>query len=367
MPEQVTESAKNVLVANWGAAPTALVCLVYISLMIVARWFLIADPTRRFLLARLDESEAWLGTFDTSKAETKACIEAAKGLLAKARAQVLSHSVMYYAIWSGSRELAAWKMVHSIECILALHWPDAQISARLTTAREDLLRVDAGDAKSLAQAIDAALKDATTTPEARKCLLQRALEIVYDEADNRFAALSNWDNKTMWLVHVATLAIVVAAAALGHPAYLLVGALGGAFSRMSRVRKDGADNTPTDYGASWTSLFLSPLAGALAGWAGIFTLQAAVKLGILGAAIAVDWNGYDRGYISLGCAFAFGFSERLVDRLVGEIERKASPPDPPPPPPPKGESDEAKKVALEVAKAKAAADKAAAEKAEANK
>lgn len=327
MPEQVRESVKALFIANWGAVPVAFVCLLYFTIMIVTRWRMIADPARRFLLARLDEIHAWLDGFDSNDSTTTSSVAAARALLNKARTEVQDPGPMYYVMWSGSRELAAWKMVHSIECLLAPYWPADQVSARLETARADLQRSDASDAIELVKAIDIALGDENAKPEARKYLLQRALEIVYDDSDVGFAALSNRDNKTMWLVQVAIMTIITAAAVLGHPAYLLVGAIGGAVSRMSRMRRDAADAKPTDYGASWSSLFLSPLAGALAGWAGIFLLQLAVKLHILGTALSVSWDDYGKDSVTLGFAFAFGFSERLLDGLVGQIDGKASPPE----------------------------------------
>jgi hypothetical protein len=109
---------------------------------------------------------------------------------------------------------------------------------------------------------------------------------------------------------------------------------------MSRSldRKD----VPTDYGASWTYLFLSPVAGALGAWAGILLSEILQQANVLGLTFKATWqNPMDPK--TLGIALVFGFSERLLDgvldKLVGKTlgeQTKTAPPSQPPSAAPSG-------------------------------
>jgi hypothetical protein len=170
--------------------------------------------------------------------------------------------------------------------------------------------------------------------------------------------------------------IVVLAFAVGNPVLFIAGAAGGYLSRLARQLKRA--DVPSDYGASWTTLFLSPIVGALSGWFGILliVLLADSKLAILGAAFQqVEW-GCPLAPLTLGLAFLLGFSERLFDEIISTLEKQvdsdrdaATKPKQPTTSPgtPGGDQAAAAKAAADKAAAdKAAADKAAADKAAAN-
>jgi hypothetical protein len=142
----------------------------------------------------------------------------------------------------------------------------------------------------------------------------------------------SWQNKTVWLVGCSLLLIVALAATLQHGALFLVGATGGLMSRL--MRSLSRAEVPTDYGASWSTIFLSPLVGALAGWAGILLVIVGVEFNILGSVLKFDWcNTFNP--VMLGLAFLLGFSERLFDGILDQLNRKvgqvpaASSPSPP--------------------------------------
>ena len=85
------------------------------------------------------------------------------------------------------------------------------------------------------------------------------------------------------------------------------------------------ENLPLDYGASWTTLFLSPLFGALAAWFGIamITLAAQPEVNLLGRAFQlVKWDD-PSSPMTLAAAFLLGFSERWFDAVVGALDRHA--------------------------------------------
>jgi hypothetical protein len=179
----------------------------------------------------------------------------------------------------------------------------------------------------LTESIKEALKPAPNadpdpqTERRWRSLLSEALGIVYDNTDTNFASLASWHNKTAYLVVAGLLLIIALAGALQHGVLFLAGAAGGLLSRLSRslYRQD----VPTDYGASWTSLFLSPVVGALAGWSGVLVVNFAVQVNVLGAFFKTDWcNPWSP--FTLGIALAMGFSERLFDTILKQLEDKTA-------------------------------------------
>jgi hypothetical protein len=109
---------------------------------------------------------------------------------------------------------------------------------------------------------------------------------------------------------------------VGNPVLFIAGAAGGYLSRLARTLKRA--DVPTDYGASWTTLFLSPIVGALSGWFGILLIVvlADSKMQVLGEAFATVKWGCPFAPFTLGIAFALGFSERLFDGIVSSLEDK---------------------------------------------
>jgi hypothetical protein len=96
--------------------------------------------------------------------------------------------------------------------------------------------------------------------------------------------------------------------------------VGGTLSRLQRelLRRD----VPSDYGLSWSILFLSPVSGALSAWAGLLLLQTLQKFNVIDLRSLLPENvdlTAPTGAI-LGAAVVFGISERLLDRLVRQAE-----------------------------------------------
>jgi hypothetical protein len=179
---------------------------------------------------------------------------------------------------------------------------------------------------SLISRINAALSAKPEVPLDRwRALHSEALGYLYNRSDTSFAALVSWQNKTVWLVGCSLLLIIALAATLQHGILFLVGATGGLMSRLTRSLS--RDDVPTDYGASWSTLFLSPLIGALAGWSGILLVIVGVEFNILGSALKFDWcNTFNP--VMLGIALLLGTSERFFDGILDQLTRKISTPSP---------------------------------------
>ena len=152
-----------------------------------------------------------------------------------------------------------------------------------------------------------------------RALLREALGMIYDNSDRNYSEFMSWQNKSVWLTGCGLLFIATLAAVLQHGGLLLVGAVGGLLSRLSRSLQRA--NVPTDYGASWSTLFLSPVVGALAGWSGVLLVILAVQLNVLGPLFKTDWcNPWSP--LTLGIAFLLGFSERAFDSILKQLEDK---------------------------------------------
>ena len=98
-----------------------------------------------------------------------------------------------------------------------------------------------------------------------QAILRNLLNELYNARDTKFTNLATQQNKVTWLVFIG-LAIMAALVSQGYQDLLLAGAVGGMLSRLQRElqRRD----VPSDYGLSWSVLFLSPVSGALSAWAG---------------------------------------------------------------------------------------------------
>ena len=151
---------------------------------------------------------------------------------------------------------------------------------------------------------DLLLGEAPAPLERWRALLVEALTLIYEGTDTGFYQLASWHNKMMWLVGCALLFMFALAITLGNAVLLLLGAVGGLLSRLTRTT--AASEVSNDYGATWGSLFLSPLTGALSAWGGILLIILGLKLNILGTALNLDWcNPYEPVALAIALLSAF--------------------------------------------------------------
>ncbi|HYL05315.1 MAG TPA: hypothetical protein VE075_04710, partial [Thermoanaerobaculia bacterium] len=289
--------------------------LVFLVSIWLIRWNNIAKPSRLGVIAQLSElqgrfpPDSWYG----------GALGAAKQELEK---KVV---VLDWLFWSRGQEIASWNLAHKAE--LALLEDPAQtsldkIDARLASAEQRLSEMDKGAARSLGQRVAAALAadPAKVGEPARRQLLIEATGYIYETGDSGFAALTGWQNKSFWLTLVGVALIWAVGLTEGHASLFLAGAVGGFLSRLTRELKRA--DVATDYGASWSTLFLSPVAGAISGWFGValIMLMTDPTVGVLGGPLKViNWDSANVA-ATLAAAFILGFSERLFDRIVAQLD-----------------------------------------------
>jgi hypothetical protein len=241
---------------------------------------------------------------------------------------------------SQSAVLAGWRTLHHHEVQQVNELAAAELSVELRAGAQELttdestawIRERAGE---LADQLAGGNPPAAVLEEA-KALGRRIRELTFDARDTSFEEAALLYRKAVWLTVVGAAAVAALGATVDSgEAFFLLGAVGGLMSRLNRVlnRRPRAN----DYGASWCTLILAPMTGALAGWLGVLITETlAVELGVLDKESFKDlFSGAEalsgsREALALSVAFVFGFSERLISRAVSTAEDRIVPrlPDP---------------------------------------
>jgi len=81
---------------------------------------------------------------------------------------------------------------------------------------------------------------------------------------------------------------------------------------------------PNDYGASWSTLWLAPVLGALGAWIGVLLVQFLARVRVLDAHTFGQLWDHPTRRVAMVAAFLLGFSERLFARVVSLSENKIS-------------------------------------------
>ena len=309
--------------------------LLYGGAMLAFRHHNIVHTNREHLAAQLDNIATRIPLeSDPARASTANDL---KARLEKIREHILAELTWReWFFWSRGREIGGWSRLHEVERqLVAFLVPEARVIERAVTAEVDLRKLGSAGAVALADRMRATMAQiltatSHTTEHAPEHLLDHlkqqlaeSLSLLYSDNDTRFSVLMEWHNKAMWLVYLACLVILLIGLVYHHEEIFLVGAAGGLMSRMTRslFRED----VPNDYGASWTTLFLSPLLGAIAAWFGIAVIMWAVEIGLLGQEVfgRIDWDAGPESLV-IGIAFTLGFSERLFTSLLSTVDERVT-------------------------------------------
>jgi hypothetical protein len=288
-------------------------CILYWLAMVVIRWNRVAMPTRELLRTQILSLQTELGE---KPANLQGLLQEAKDLTNEATRR-WDQRLADFLFWSRGQELSGWGLVHQVEVQMIPFVPDPKVRTWLETSEQRLRTINDSVSVALANAIHQELASASPDADRRRALLSEALATIYDSKDTSYASLVSWQNKTSWLVGCGLVLIVVLTGAFPAQSVLfLVGGAGGLISRMSRSldRKD----VPTDYGASWSYLFLSPIAGALGAWAGILLSDILQQAKVLGPTFNATWD-HPMASTTLAIALVFGFSERLLDGVLDKL------------------------------------------------
>jgi len=225
------------------------------------------------------------------------------------------------------------------------------VTARLTVARQWLTQYGTGSEQvALGKTIDKVLvptpKSSTSlmarllAPHAwvatsqssfhsrdqNRALLGQALALTY-EGDGMDLDIM-WHRKTELVLIFGLTAVVLLEFFNNAGIVMLFGAFGGLLQRLWQLvyERDKKSNDPL----FWSTLFLAPLAGALAAVGGLYLISFLNVTKVLGSSIS-NHIGWNQAFVpktqvaSLGVAFLLGFSARLLGNLVARSTSAASP------------------------------------------
>jgi len=224
--------------------------------------------------------------------------------------------------WTRGQEIAAWTRVREVQRLMIYLLPDKsseRVRARLQVA-EQTLKADASPtAMALCRLVQEALAiDPLDANEDRlRELLLEVTSYINNTREETFSAVTIWQSKAAWLAITACVFIVATVTARGGGFLFLAGGVGGYMSRLARALQ--ASDTPTDYGASWNTLFLSPLLGSLAGFFGVLLLEGLGSGGVLSEKVL---TGAGSELALPAMAFLFGFSERFFNSVVNALDKQ---------------------------------------------
>ena len=308
----------------WRIALAFGTILVYLLSILITRWYKIAKPSRNFLMGHIESLKSDLQANRRPHQEKRIQeLETALDVIYM-RYEKPRQLFRQFLFWSQSAENAAWITVHQVERELTAYLsPPEAVQTSLISYSARLKKL--GDPeKQIAAAIDTELKASSGNQTLRNQLLAEATSMYRANSDDNYVSLTDWQNKAMWLILVSCLLLMLLSVAAGNLALFVAGGTGGLLSRLMRTLK--GSNVPIDYGASWTTLFLSPLFGAFCGWfgVGLVVFLSNPDVALLGKAFTfVSWSDPLR-LSTLTLAFVSGFSERFFDSLVAAVDKQAA-------------------------------------------
>lgn len=283
------------------------ICIGYAIAAWLVQMLRVAAP-RDWLLQRVKNTKARI---DTEQWEAG---PPAKENLSELETRI-DKAALFIPTW---RVQAGWRHVHELEDARVLELPSAAVDEQLQSNRTRLADDSGPEAKGLATRIAKALNEKDDL-DRRRALLQEAEVYLHNRSDTTYEELAALIAKAVWLTLLALAFIVGLTILFDRESYFLLGAAGALISRLTRVLRRAPKSS--DWGAAWSTLILSPAAGALAGWIGVLITHvlASEPFDVLGVRFSEPWeNALDT--LGLVVAFMFGFSERLFDKLLGVAE-----------------------------------------------
>jgi len=294
---------------------TLLVAVLYWAAVLLARWHLIARPVLRNLHARISRVRSSL----EDQGPHESAVKGIKTLLDEAHRLIERLNPFDFLFWNRGQEAAGWQLVHEAERQRVVILSHDQVHVRLATALEELRHSKSESARALAAKLEDLSKQQGQHPDER-ALLEETLRVLHKERDESFSVLVNWNNKLNWLGMCSLMLIVVLAGALQNAVLFLAGAAGGFLSRLTREVK--TQQIPRDYGSGWATLFLSPIFGALGGWAGVLLVDVlAQNKWLLADNFKHIWTAPYQP-LALGVALLMGLTERAFDKLAAAFESR---------------------------------------------
>jgi hypothetical protein len=334
-PETIPTICDGICVSS--ANPMLIVCAIYFLLLLLARFTWIVLPNNQYLRIYAEEVRAQLVIEQDNPAVQTKVEETIKPAIEKLLDDVLT--LIPYINWKNwhcwllagtGKQLACWRNVHKAKVFAIDLLSDNDARALAIVVNQTLAVHGSKEGKGLSKEITKALDDGSDI-QMIKSLAKHGQEFLFDERDSYFQGLASWQNRATWLVMVSLLTVVVLGLTHGNTALFVLGAVGGLLSRMRKAlsRKEYA----FDYGASWSTLFLAPVVGALTGWVGVLLVFVLTEAHLLGSVFetilnisvirGIPWSDLPISKEAMALAVAFGFSATFFERIMERMESSA--------------------------------------------
>jgi hypothetical protein len=329
-----------------------LIVAAYAVICFVTNQILVARPSRHQLIERIEEEYSLLAIRrhpdEAYNREVTTLLEGATTFVSvrvpwyKKRGRNPDDPRHYgkkinHPLLTLSKVLAGWRLLHAAERVRICATDDSSgLCANALIAIDRLNRIGRPDCLALATHLDDArkrLRDPSGNDAAHpdtgdvRVLLMEGLRVAYDHDESELETAAEAQRRTVWLTFVG-LFVVTVLGLIGRSNFLLFGALGGFLAPLTRVwqRKAGTE----EYGTSWGILMLSPVAGAIAAYAGLLIVRflADSDINLMGDVFEDNsWDSPDSP-VALGLAVLFGFSGTLLSRLALAAGSQVVPPSP---------------------------------------
>lgn len=285
----------------------------YFVVLLLTRWLFVARPQARASEAMLDGLEAEILALPGPAEGALDAIGRARELLSErpnAFAQVLS--------WSGARDISVGRLAHSAQRLAIAGMSFEQVNARLARGRSEVTELPEGSQAYWTVALRTTFEPAQDA-QARATLNEFLVEL-FDARDVKFANLATAQTRVVWIASVG-LVLILLLTQHEYDAVFAAGAAGAVVSRMRSALQQR--DVASDYGLSWSSLALTPVAGALSAWVGLFFIATLQDFDILSTKqlhlVTAD-DIRNPGASLVGLAILFGFAERLLNRISDELQ-----------------------------------------------
>ncbi len=336
------ESVRRIL-ENEGVT-TALISLVYLTMLLIARVLFIARPYRKALQARVERvrgRQRLLKEDDTRSGNILTLLEAADQRLQR------SDSVL----WSWGDQAGAFELISQAEDMMAgsITAGEARLRLDVVLSEMDRYRDSSPHVADVQRRFEATLIELTREiepsqeaqlmqsgaarltrlkrrdiPDRMKALHSNALQALHTLQLDEFARILKWHRKVLWLTIIGLGLATLLAATLGNALLLLLGGTGAYVARLGRIIKR-SDTQPEDPSSYWTNLLLGPVLGALAAYGGVLLIGFLSYTDLIGGGLK-DVEFVVAGEAprtaaalttTMAVAFLLGVSEGLINRITG--------------------------------------------------
>lgn len=302
--------------------------LFYLLIIMSMRWLWVLSPNIEHLKEKMVEVEQFLPPSAEGDEDADPNAQKVRKILDDVIRKLGSFpdKIIRFLTGSAGTVMACWRQVHEAEVVAFELLDETRATVRLRSEIGRIASEQREKYANLVQQIELALdpvKKAEVGLEERIALLQCLTRINYESRDNNFEGLAVLTNKAFLLIISSV--ILVSLLMYFHPEViklLLYGAIGGLLAKLRGMIRQGKN--AADYGASWSSLFLMPMVGAITGWAGTLMVIALGWEGIIIDLIPegepMDLDCIDEVPMGIAIAILFGYSASLFEKVVARFE-----------------------------------------------